>query len=510
MVKYFIFTFTSKLIAGTSLLIPKRGVISLQTQDEVTKIYSNKSSVLLNLVSSDYVPRSILYTQNSAVLNTLLLAQGTQVIVANQTVKNNLETIKRLLFSKLIKELQYSVFDKSQLETDTWFKRNVEADEKLADDVQFQRLRVIRGRGLRYSSLDSLNYNIAQSLKTVFATFTFSKPRLIERTLHEVFVDLHDAEFLYDVGRNAEALQRLNLFKNNSSVFVSSFGGNSKQLFLKALQEEIGFLLFVQPRDNLFELQTALTDVLYTYFAGSSNELELKIGTLMVKLNLLSYVAEKGDAKDLKQYFDAYLDDLRALLLTQDKKLVQHPEFLQQQNQILDNLFTQYAVFYRDDYFKMKILLENKYLDLLPNGDDKNEERQTIISQRIDFLRYLQEFFLDGKIPVLEATKIVSRLTLEIKNIELPPSAQVAIAQIFDEKLQEFAVFYRFLNSPEYLTSSVRGKNYRERFQKFIEEQPQVVRADRASDEILNVLGTQPEPLEMPMFDASVKKIKRQ
>jgi hypothetical protein len=270
----------------------------------------------------------------------------------------------------------------------------------------------------------------------------------------------------------------------------------------------------------LFDLKVSLTDLLYTQFAGTSQELQAKVGILMDKLNLLSFVAEKNDAKSLKQNFDIYLQDLKSLLTTQDKNLVQHPEFLQQQNQLLDNLFTQYPGFYRDDYFKTKILLENQYLDMLPSGDDKNEERQTIISQRIDFLRHLEEFFLDGQIPLTEATKIVSRLTLEIKNIELPTSEQVAIAQIFNEKLQDFAVFYRFLNSPEYLTSTARGKNYRERFQQFVQDQTQVVTLDEVSNEILSQSGVAIVAPAVPSIPAApstpaspetpVKRVKRQ
>jgi hypothetical protein len=113
---------------------------------------------------------------------------------------------------------------------------------------------------------------------------------------------------------------------------------------------------------------------------------------------------------------------------------------------------------------------------MLPEGNNRLEEIQSVISRRIDFLTRLQQFFLDGDVPLLDAQNILALLFAEIARIELPSSYQVAVKDLFAERLQDFGLFSRFLSSQEYVSSALRGATPRERFERF--------KADSATQEV--------------------------
>jgi hypothetical protein len=196
---------------------------------------------------------------------------------------------------------------------------------------------------------------------------------------------------------------------------------------------------------------------------------------LTEKISTLGFFAENNDLKNIKKTFDEYMVSFKELMAKNQQYVSNNIVFIQRQNQALDNLFFQHASLYRQNYFTNKLFIENKYLSLLPAGKDKPEEIQGVISQRIDFLRRLQNFFLDGEVPLVDAQNILALLFSEISKIELPANYLVAVTDLFNERLANYGVFSRFLNSPEYVSSSVRGSTPRQRFEQFKADNQQVI-----------------------------------
>jgi hypothetical protein len=133
-------------------------------------------------------------------------------------------------------------------------------------------------------------------------------------------------------------------------------------------------------------------------------------------------------------------------------------------------------------------------LSLLAEGNDKYEEIQTMVGQRISFLLKLENFFLDGEVSVIEAQNIVGLLIDKIDELQLPSSYQVAVAQLFNQRLEGFRDFYRFLNSPEYVNAGVREGSLRQRFEQFkLDRAASGVQDDASVTELVRETGIVPD-----------------
>jgi hypothetical protein len=162
--------------------------------------------------------------------------------------------------------------------------------------------------------------------------------------------------------------------------------------------------------------------------------------------------------------------------------------------------------------------VENKYLTLLPKGNDRAEEIQNVIAQRIDFLKKLENFYLDGKIPLLaDAQNILALLFSEISKIELPADYQVAVKALFTDRLEDFAMFSKFLNSPEYVSSSQKGATPRQRYEQFKKDYQQEISIEQLAEEMAKkvtgasnqfelgkIISDQPAVVSQPLINEEV------
>jgi hypothetical protein len=245
--------------ADVNLLVD--GAVVFPGQSSVyVKVYSGRADIsvsqndaVLGLIATDFKGKKLIDENAGEVINKLYLPQGTMVSVSADKVKENRETIGKLLYSKLVKEFNYSIFDKSELISDLWLSKNVERDSVLAAKIRDERLKDIRTRGVKYSTLEDSNYKIDQTLRDVSNALTFSDKKVGQRNLDALYDLLYDSQYLFDYGRKDEAQERLNTFNSMANQLFLIYGDELKKQYIERVRDEYEYLSFANPGDSLFE-----------------------------------------------------------------------------------------------------------------------------------------------------------------------------------------------------------------------------------------------------------------
>jgi hypothetical protein len=484
------------LVLDGGVVFPSQSVVYAKQEDGQAGVYVNKEDAVLGVVSPDFAGNEILTENDAKIINKLYLPQGTMANVFADKIRENQATIARLLFSKMVKEFNYSLFDKETLISDAWLSDNLQKDLTLTTKIRDLRLKSIRTRGIKYSSLDASNYKIDQVVKDVSNALTFSDARVGKRNLDALYDLLYDSQYLFDYNRKQEAQERLNSFTTMANQLFLVYGDDLKKQYIERVKSEYEYLSFASPTDSLFELKQVLQKIYLDSIKGQPEELFMKFAFLTDDLSIIGFYAENAETKNIDNVFDGYMTSFKDLTEKYQKDVTENITYVQRQNQGLDNLFMQYPALYREKYFTKKLFVENKYLSLLPQGNDRLEEIQSVIAQRIDFLRRLENYFLDGNVPLIDAQNILALLFHEIGKIELPSDYQVAVKTLFTDRLQDYGLFSSFLNSPEYVSSNFRGTTPRQRFEAFKKDNPQVMTVEELTEDMtqqVNAGGNQYE-----------------
>lgn len=462
-----------------AVILPGQSVVAVDVVDGRADVSVWENNAVLGLLSAaGEKVTGLLSEGGSDIINRLYLPEGTQVSVSGSKIASNREAVSKLLYSKLVKEFNYSVIDRSKLRDDVWLSENIRKDGEMLERVRQERLAKIRTRGVKYAALDSSNYKWDQTWRDFSNALTFSEKKVGQRNLDALYDLLYDAQYLFDYGRADEAKERLSSFTGMANQLFVIYGDDLKRVYTDRVKYEYEYLSFALPSDSLFQLRQVLEKIYLEAIRGQQSELSMKFAFLTEKLAVMNYYAERNDYKNIKNTFDEYMVAFKDLMARVQPGQLEHLLQLQRQNQTLDNLFAQYSAFYRQNYFTDKLFVENKYLSMLPLGKDKPEEMQSVIAQRIDFLRRLKNFFLRGEVPLIDAQNIMALLFSEIARIELPSDYQVAVSELFHQRLEDYGLFGRFLNSPEYVTSTSRGSTPEQRFEQFKEDNKQNVSID--------------------------------
>ena len=466
------------VLAGGALMMPKRSVFDVAFDGVVTQVRSFSNHVNVGLVDLGFKTEKILHFKDDTLINSFLVAQGGKSSVYLSKVANNAEILKKLLYSKLIKEFQYSLMGEDVLITDKWVITNQGHDDVLLSSVEDNKSNKINSRGLKFASLDSLGYQVNQGLNNAADVLTFSGERRFERLMNNIFNHMLDAEYLYSFGRFSEAKERLNLFSVNIKSEFDKVSPEFKVMVMDKLRWYYSDLNYVLPNDDLYLVKVEISDLLLQMLGNSDEDVVEKLQLIRDYLNYAYAIAETGELKAklaLDQYYGKIGD-----FIQRHKANLQNVKFLiSEDNQIMDNLLRQYAEFYKDSIFAMKNFLENKWLDLLPDGTEKIEEQQTIIVTKIDFLKRLEKFFLEQEVTLADARKIVLRLINEIQDYET--SAEVGVSQLFALRLKDYGNFLRFLNSVD--VSTLRGVSPRTKYKDFLAKQKEQVSIEQAISE---------------------------
>ncbi|MFC1749894.1 FecR domain-containing protein [Pseudomonadota bacterium] len=473
------------IVSGGALLIPRKAGFDLEYDEAKSEVKVFQNQVNIGLVDPGYNANSVVVYQNGELINSFLVAEGGQSTVFNNIIVENKTTLARLLYSKLIKEFQVVFYDKIKAAEDSWITQNLDTDEVLLQDIAQVELQKITSRSLQVASLDSISYQLQKISGVVSDSLTFSHEKVGRRNIEKLFNHLKDAEYLFVYGRNEEAARRIKLFNDTASELV---GGDSdfKERFIKGLREEHIALNFVTPDDPLFEVKSTVTDHLFKNLG--SDDLYEKF--LLVR-EYMNYVYEMAESNTLlaRLSLEQYSEKLLQFINQEKRRLDEIKGLIAEENQILDNLLRQYSQFYLDSVFGFKHTLEQEWLALIPDGSDKDEEKNNIILAKIDFMKHLQNFFLQEKVILSEAKDITVRLVNEISDLQTEQA--VGISELFALRLANYGQFLKFLYTTD--VSNLRGVSVKEKYDEYLTLQREQVSVLEAIDEFLGEGITEPK-----------------
>jgi len=465
------------VVAGAAVLTSRKADFDIAYDGEksVVRIFGNQVNVGLIEPGSE----------DGVLINSYLVAQGSQTTIFDQKVIGNADKLSRLLYSKLIKEFQYALYDKTITLNETWVKQNKKMDNDLKKFVAQTMTRSINARNLRFASLDSVTYQMGKSLQGFTDVLTFSDDKRVLRNVNTLFDHLKDAQYLLTYDRTSEAKERINLF--NELVKQNIGDAKFKELFISRLENLYEDLIYVLPDNTLYEIKITVSDHLLAQLDSSEENLFKKFSLVRDYMNS---VYEMVDTNVLlaRLTLDQYSTHFNDFVNKERSSLVEFKYLIAEENQIMDNLLRQYPQFYSDSVFAFKQFLESQWLELLSEGPGKDEERQNIIISKIDFLKQLQNFFLTEKVPLSEAKAIAVRLINEMRDLET--GREVGIRELFAIRLKDFGIFLRFLNTTD--ISKLRGVSVKSKYEQYIAQQKEEVSVEQAIQEFLGEVEVTP------------------
>ncbi len=489
------------LMAGGALLIPFYSRFDLDFDNEKTDVRVFANQVGIGLLDKMKMSDKFYSPHDSSFINYYLLAQGSQTTIYKNKVDTESLILAKLYYSKLVKEFQVGLIDKTALENNQWYKKNNQSDADMLISITRYGKEKINLHGLKVASLNSLGFQLQKSIDDLGDLFVLSKDKSRKKKISDMFDNLIDAEYLVLFGRSSEAKDRLNLFDQMFSGMTIDNDSYLISMLYSRLDEEYVSLAFVPPDDPLFEIKSHIKSLIMKHL--SDDDMMRKFYLVREDINYAFMLADKGQLSDAKVSLEKYFMNVTELIKNQRAQIRASSYLMSEENEILNNLLKQYPVFYIDSFFAMKRTLEKEWLALIPDGAEKDEESQFIISNKIDFLKQLQNFFLNNQVSIKEARAIALRLINEIKDIQ--PNKELGINQLFAARLKDYGTFLRFLNSTD--VSGLRGSAVRTSYDDFLAEQKELVSVEEVMNEFLQQGSVKPVITKEQIVDQILKDL---
>lgn len=456
-------------VVGKIVLIPNHAVFDLTVNGNKLELSVYDGDVYTGLLSENVSVNEYVDGYSPIFMNRLLVPKDTHISINLNKINDDLS---KLLYSKLVKEFKYSAIPDEQRESD-FVSSNIYNDKKYSENLkqEFISDNLFKGAFLG-DTVDKGGF-----LLSVKEFLTFMPDKKNEMMINRLFYFLDGAIFYALKGNDDLSKAMLDNFSEyslsvpddvvNSSEYISRFDGSVQNLFLFGLEEKpykiFRFLLEkkLSSKRNLDDLKNTVNLFWLGVYKG------LGSGRIYAADALDSYY----------KYFD------NPMFLQSDPLF--YKNYITYQNQLFDNLFLRYSLFYKDGYFAMKDALEQKLLKLYPEGSLKDELRQALINNKIGFLKRLMKFFFDGEVDVAEAKNIVSALVEEANSLMPASASEVAVTTLFEQELKDIGDFWGYLNSPQYYSGNLYGTNHKDRYKVYIDEKQKIWSFINVKEDIL-------------------------
>jgi len=438
---------TQFLIDKKLMLIPDNAVFDLDFDGDTLELSVFDGDVYVGFVTKDTLDFRITDQFDERFGNTLLVPRESKVTIPLAKVDQRIDA---LLYSKLVKEFRLAAISDSVKDSD-WVVENMRRDsEYIAQQKAEYRSEVVK-RGLQVG--DGFGEKFIFGIQKGF-TFT-------ENNREEVFLDrgygIFDDAVFYAVTSDSKSMENkirdYDLFIQATPVFDENHD---------ILDRKVDDLFIFSVDDMEYEV--------FVHFAAGRS---LFWSDVYDGLNQGDAFAEEALNRYLETYKlgDAGKDDKGRQVLTFE-------------NQLFDNLFLKYPVFYRDGYFAIKYEYEKALLDSYEDGRLKDELKQAFISNKIRLIKRNMKFFFDGDVDLRDAKEITARLIEEVNDL-MPNDSTAAVIELFESELDNIADFWGYLNSTEYSESRHYGQTHKERFDSYIKERDTILSIQSVQEEIL-------------------------
>lgn len=462
-------------VAGRIVIMPDASEVDVSFDGKKIEISNYDGDTYVGILPKDFEFKNYVDWYSPIFVNRLLVPRDSRVVISVDKIDDR---TAKLLYSKLIKEFKYSIIPQVEKEA-PWAFGNLKKDKKLLEKVKQEvvsDVKKIGGSGLIAGS------GFASWVKENLTVMPLKKKELL---LNKFLGYFNDALFYSSENDVQKAQDSLDIFiMYLKTLSVDAFSDPS---FSKVLAECVQKTRVFTLDDKSYSIYKALLD---EKFVSSDDKYKVIGDTWKGVYKGLNV----GDAY-AKTAFDSYYDKLDTVLGNKEN-FDFYQMFIAYQNQLFDNLFIKYPTFYKDEYFTVKSVLEKELLSLYEDGQLKNELKQDLISDKIDFLKRLMKFFFDGKVEVLDAKKIVASLFSQINELMPVGSSDVAVISVFETQLKDLGNFWGYLNAPAYSNSTAYGPTHKERYSAYVNDKPNIWDVMTLKADVLGVENVTPKTID--------------
>ncbi|MBN1494580.1 FecR domain-containing protein [Candidatus Peregrinibacteria bacterium] len=462
------------LILNTEYLTlePRRASFNVSYNGESASVFAYQNDVNVKIIFSNEE------------INSFWLAEGNSVQILNSKIIQKYETIKKLLYSKLTKEFNYGRMSQQALQADPWIQNQINSDNEYAKTLQSNYYASIRESGLKSVSVGSIGYefkNIVLDLRTIL---TLTESKKIVHVVDALFENLNDSKYLFIQNNNVDANIRLSIFKED--ILLNQFVDNdyfTGELYSR-LKAEFYKALVLNPSDNLYPVKNEVLDQILKSPPFKSEPPAFKFQILTDRLNDVSSGVSVNPEASL-QVFRSYFKNYRGYIDQYKNNLKSISDEIKRQNILVDNIISKYPRLFNLEIIQNKQLMEEDYINTLQGENDKKEQRQTFISNKIDLLSRIKFFLFDNVISLEDARQTVFALIEDIEEMKKETLDVAAVNELFNKRLSDFGIFWQYLNSPEYSTTPLHGASHEQRYEAFKKVHAEYVSFQEVQNEIL-------------------------
>lgn len=435
-------------IGGKIVIIPSFSDFDLSYGKDMVTVNSFIGNTYVGFLPNGVEEEQYMNEYSSEFANVLLVPAGMRAVISLKKIDSRVEN---LLFFKLVKEFGYSSIPDRLYDEDPFVKENLTRSLKFEEDLKTLK---------RDQFVDESPTDVSSALTDFLRkNLTVFQEKEDQYYLNKISKDIYRASSAFS---DADLKNYLTDF---SSVYDSIpkrvFDGVSyKNFIIRWLSNLVVFDGF----DREYQVLSAITDVASGLFD--------KNFLLAVKLSRFNTYLYQG--KNIERIYEAFYAGVEKLFKFTDDARV-YKSFLENYNQIFDNMLLLNPGLYKIDYFKMKSSVEKELYGLYYGGQLKEELKQSFVRRKIDFLKRLKKYFFEEKVDLKDATGIMSQLVQDVEGYMPARTSQAAVIELFERELSDIGNFWGYINDVEYSKSTLYGETHKERYEVYLKEKDQVL-----------------------------------
>lgn len=407
---------------GSGMFGTLAGDTAVVVHTDFARAYSENSMAYFSLAENTFEvyalkhPTLLSFVKGGVELNSISLPQNYRTKALSSKV---VDALSKLRLTKLYKEFPIYEFSEDELNKSIVTAFN-EAEKRYTESAvnYINAVQSNLNLGPSRYGLGSTIYNLYSDFRSVATFLPHAKEDLLASE-SEAFLDYSISNA---VRANEEGAQYWLDKWLLSSVDKDDIADLKKSLF------------FVLPGDSLYAIKSLLGETL--------------LRTKYREIESLIERSEKVEASSaFKDYIKLFESNLEGGFFEDSNELSR--EYI-----LIEILLRNNSVFYNSDAGALLNEIEDAILSLADNNQDLDEERLSFIQSKIRFLENLFDFAIENKISVEVASDLAEILLADAQDYLNSISTKVAVSEYFEQKLSDFEIAIKFLNSEEFSSYS--------------------------------------------------------
>ncbi len=357
----------------------------------------------------------------------LVIPELKQMTISEKRLRDQAPAIKKLLYSKLLKEFSYFTAE----QPDQWIKANQDDDKKFFDDFREKKYQEIRDQGPKVGSdKDSVFFKLDSAVEKAGFLLTFDPEKANKRLAKIVFDYFDSAVFAALIGKEDLKKEWLAEFKNQTE---------ETPIFDELLMRKFDDFAFVTPSDVLFPAKTVLQKV----------KSEDSLVALNDAFNNVLDIANEGSDVSVLAKVESALNDFGSFA-EKNIKRVKGPNAAEkiffESVKINDFLDKNPSTFLKEEFLKTSEVFEKAYLNLVASRSEADDQRQFLISEKLRRMGVLKNLIENDEIPYDASRSSLLFIAGQIDSLK-PVFSDTAVLAYFDEELKKLAPLIAFLRA---------------------------------------------------------------